>query len=107
MNSVTTDLDQLEDLMAKHGDQTAAIIMTPFGHPLHQKMEEPKPGFLEGVREIATSMAQSWSLMKSGPASGCQLGGAQDYYGVTPDLAVLGKGMANGYAISVVTGKET
>ena len=36
------NLDQLEDLMAKHGDQTAAIIMTPFGHPLHQKMEEPE-----------------------------------------------------------------
>ena len=48
------NLNQLEDLMARYGDQTAAIIMTPFGHPLHQKMEEPKPGFLEGVREIAT-----------------------------------------------------
>ena len=46
-------LDQLEDLMARHGDQTAAIIMTPFGHPLHMKLEEPRPGFLEGVREIA------------------------------------------------------
>ena len=48
------NLHQLEELMAKYGDQTAAIIMTPFGHPLHQKMEEPEPGFLEGVREIAT-----------------------------------------------------
>jgi len=33
------------------------------------------------------------------------MGGAQQLYGVTPDLSVLGKGMANGYAISVVTGK--
>jgi glutamate-1-semialdehyde aminotransferase len=33
------------------------------------------------------------------------MGGAQALYGVTPDLTVLGKGMANGYAISVVTGK--
>jgi glutamate-1-semialdehyde aminotransferase len=33
------------------------------------------------------------------------MGGAQELYGVTPDLTVLGKGMANGYAISVVTGK--
>jgi len=34
------------------------------------------------------------------------MGGAQELYGVTPDLTVLGKGMANGYAISVVTGKK-
>jgi glutamate-1-semialdehyde aminotransferase len=34
-----------------------------------------------------------------------RMGGAQELYGVTPDLTVLGKGMANGYAISVVTGK--
>ena len=33
------------------------------------------------------------------------MGGAQELYGVTPDLSVLGKGMANGYAISAVTGK--
>jgi glutamate-1-semialdehyde aminotransferase len=33
------------------------------------------------------------------------MGGAQELYGVTPDLTVLGKGMANGYAISVVTGR--
>jgi glutamate-1-semialdehyde aminotransferase len=33
------------------------------------------------------------------------MGGAQELYRVTPDLTVLGKGMANGYAISVVTGK--
>ncbi|MBP1740300.1 MAG: glutamate-semialdehyde aminotransferase, partial [Deltaproteobacteria bacterium] len=33
------------------------------------------------------------------------MGGAQQLYGVTPDLSVLGKGMANGYAISVVAGK--
>jgi len=35
-----------------------------------------------------------------------RMGGAQELYGVTPDLTVLGKGMANGYAISVVAGKK-
>ena len=34
-----------------------------------------------------------------------RLGGAQELYGVVPDLAVVGKGMANGYAIAAVTGK--
>ena len=40
------DLDSLEDLMSSHGNETAAIILTPFGRPLAQKLEEPKPGFL-------------------------------------------------------------
>lgn len=99
------DLDQLEDLMKQHGDQTAAIIMTPFGHPLHQKMEEPKPGFLEGVRALATKYGAVLIFDEIRTGFRLRLGGAQQLYGVTPDLAVLGKGMANGYAISVVTGK--
>jgi glutamate-1-semialdehyde aminotransferase len=99
------DLSQLEDLMAKYGDQTAAIIMTPFGHPLHQKMEEPKPGFLEGVRKIATKYGAILVFDEVRTCFRLRMGGAQELYGVTPDLTVLGKGMANGYAISVVTGK--
>ena len=99
------NLDELKDLMAKHGDQTAAIIMTPFGHPLHQKMEEPKPGFLEGVREIATRYGAILVFDEVRTCFRLRMGGAQELYGVTPDLTVLGKGMANGYAISVVTGK--
>ena len=47
------DLSQLEELMATHGNETAAIIMTPFGHPNHAEMQIPNPGFLEGVRAIA------------------------------------------------------
>ncbi len=100
------NLDQLEDLMKQHGDQTAAIIMTPFGHPLHQKMEEPKPGFLQGVRQLADKYGAVLIFDEIRTCFRLRLGGAQELYGVTPDLAVLGKGMANGYAISVVTGKK-
>ncbi|HLA29126.1 MAG TPA: aminotransferase class III-fold pyridoxal phosphate-dependent enzyme [Syntrophales bacterium] len=99
------NLDQLEDLMARYGDQTAAIIMTPFGHPNHQKMEEPKPGFLKGVRELAFRYGAVLVFDEVRTGFRLALGGAQELYGVTPDLAVLGKGMANGYAISVVTGR--
>jgi 3-aminobutanoyl-CoA transaminase len=99
------NLNQLEDLMARYGDQTAAIIMTPFGHPLHHRMEEPKSGFLEGVREIATKYGAVLVFDEVRTGFRLAMGGAQERYGVTPDLVVLGKGMANGYAISVVTGK--
>jgi glutamate-1-semialdehyde aminotransferase len=99
------NLAQIEELMAIHGDQTAAIVMTPFGHPNHQKMAEPKPGFLEGVRELANRYGAVLVFDEVRTGFRLAMGGAQELYGVTPDLVVLGKGMANGYAISVVTGK--
>ena len=100
------NLAHLEELMAKHGNETAAIIMTPFGHPLHAKMEEPQPGFLEGVRDIATRYGAVLVYDEIRTNFRLSMGGAQKLYGVTPDVSVLGKGMANGYAISVVTGKS-
>jgi len=99
-------LDQLEDLMKQHGDETAAIIMTPFGHPLHQKMETPQPGFLEGARRLADQYGAILVFDEVRTCFRLRMGGAQELYGVTPDLTVLGKGMANGYAISVVAGKK-
>jgi 3-aminobutanoyl-CoA transaminase len=98
-------LDQLEELMEKHGKETAAIIMTPFGHPNHQRMEEPLPGFLEGVKEIAAKYGAVLIFDEVRTNFRLSMGGAQELYGVTPDLSVLGKGMANGYAISAVSGK--
>jgi glutamate-1-semialdehyde aminotransferase len=100
------NLEQLADLMAKHGDQTAAIIMTPFGHPNHQEMQVPKPGFLEGVREIADRYGAVLVYDEIRTGFRLSMGGAQKLYGVTPDLSVLGKAIANGYPISVVTGKK-
>jgi len=99
------NLTKLETLLAEHGKETAAIIMTPFGHPLHQKMQIPKPGFLEGVRALADRYGAVLVFDEVRTGFRLALGGAQELYGVSPDLVVLGKGMANGYAISVVTGK--
>ena len=99
-------LDQLEALMKTHGDETAAIIMTPFGHPNHQEMQEPEPGFLEGARKIADQYGAVLVFDEIRTAFRLRMGGAQELYGVTPDLTVLGKAIANGYPISVVTGKR-
>ncbi|MFC1862774.1 aspartate aminotransferase family protein [Thermodesulfobacteriota bacterium] len=99
------DLDQLEELMENHGEQTAAIIMTPFGHPNHERMQIPKPGFLEGVRKVADKYGAVLIFDEIRTCFRLRMGGAQELYGVTPDLTILGKAMANGYPISVVTGK--
>jgi glutamate-1-semialdehyde aminotransferase len=99
-------LDQLEELMSVHGADTAAVIMTPFGHPNHQKMQTPEPGFLEGVRKLADKYGAVLIYDEIRTGFRLSMGGAQKLYGVTPDLTVLGKAIANGYPISVVTGKK-
>ena len=99
-------LDQLEALMAEHGNDTAAIIMTPFGHPNHQPMQTPAPGFLEGARKLADKYGAILVYDEIRTCFRMTMGGAQKYYGVIPDLTVLGKAIANGYPISVVTGKK-
>ncbi|MEJ2024539.1 MAG: aminotransferase class III-fold pyridoxal phosphate-dependent enzyme [Deltaproteobacteria bacterium] len=99
-------LDELESLLAAHGRETAAIIMTPFGHPNHQKMQEPAPGFLEGVRALADTYGAVLVYDEIRTGFRLRMGGAQELYGVTPDLTVLGKAIANGYPLSVVTGKK-
>jgi len=99
-------IEHLEELMLIHGDETAAIILTPFGHPNHEKMQTPKPGFLEGVRKIADRHGAVLVYDEIRTGFRLSMGGAQELYGVVPDLTVLGKAMANGYPISVVTGKK-
>jgi glutamate-1-semialdehyde aminotransferase len=99
------DLNSLEDLLKQHGDNTAAITLTPFGHPTAKPMAEPAPGFLQGVRALADKYGVVLIFDEVRTCFRVSMGGAQQYYGVTPDLACIGKAMANGYAISAVCGK--
>jgi len=100
------DLDGLEDIMKEHGDNIAAIIVTPVGHPLAEKVQEPKPGFLEGVRAIADKYGSVLIFDEIRSGFRVNIGGAQKEYGVTPDLSTFGKAMANGYPIGALVGKR-
>jgi glutamate-1-semialdehyde aminotransferase len=100
------DLDSLQSLLEQHGPETAAIIITPFGHPLAHEMQSPKEGFLESVRALADRYGAVLIFDEVRTGFRLAMGGAQSYYGVTPDLAAFGKAMANGYAISAVCGKR-
>ncbi|MBF0432617.1 MAG: aminotransferase class III-fold pyridoxal phosphate-dependent enzyme [Fibrobacteria bacterium] len=100
------DLEAARTLADTHKKDLAAIIVTPLGHPLAHNIEEPAPGFLEGLKELAkrTDAVLIFDEIRTGFR--LAMGGAQEYYGVTPDLACFGKALANGYAISAVCGKE-
>lgn len=100
------DIDALESLLKQHQDDMAAIIITPVGHPLGAAVEMPKPGYLEAVRELADKYHCLLIFDEIRSGFRVALGGAQEYFGVTPDLSTFGKAMANGYAIATLVGKE-
>jgi 3-aminobutanoyl-CoA transaminase len=100
------DLDQLENLVKANATDLAAIIITPVGHPLAHEVEMPKPGYLEGVRKLADEYGVVLIFDEIRSGFRCSIGGAQKYFGVTPDLATIGKAMANGYSISALVGKR-
>jgi len=100
------DLDSLEKLLVEHKGGVAAIVITPVGHPLAKPVEEPAPGFLEGVRKLATDHGAVLIFDEIRTGFRVAMGGAQERYGVTPDMTLLGKAMANGYAIAAVVGRR-
>ncbi len=99
------NLESLELLLKQHSNDTAAVIITPLGHSLAAPIEEPKKGFLEGVKKLCEQHRVVLVFDEIRTGFRVSLGGAQKYYRVTPDLAVFGKAMANGYPIGAVTGK--
>ena len=90
------DLPALEALL--ESVPCAAIILEPIAAVV------PQPGYLEGVRALATKYGAV--LVFDEVISGFRYarGGAQEHFGVTPDLCSMGKGVANGLPISIVCG---
>jgi glutamate-1-semialdehyde aminotransferase len=100
------DLEGLEDILKSNKDDMAGIIVTPVGHPLAAPVQMPKPGYLEGVRALADKYGALLIFDEIRSGFRVSLGGAQEYFGVTPDLSTFGKAMANGYAIAALVGKK-
>jgi len=93
-------IDELKAIVSDHRDELAAIVMEPV------RNYDPEPGFLEGVREIATEIGAV--LIFDEVSSGWRLntGGAHLVYGVMPDIAVFAKGISNGYPMAAIIGIE-
>jgi len=94
------DLPALKQVFAEHGERIAAVIAEPM-----QRAITPEPGFLAGVNEIAHRHGAL--VIYDEIVTGFRLawGGAQERYGVTPDLACYGKAMAGGFPLSAVVGR--
>ncbi|MCB1547764.1 MAG: aminotransferase class III-fold pyridoxal phosphate-dependent enzyme [Hyphomicrobiaceae bacterium] len=94
------DLPALDALLAAHDGQVAAIILEPMN------VVEPMPGFLEGVKERAVKAGAVLVFDETITGFRFANGGAQELFGVTPDLTTLGKGIANGFPLSAVCGRR-
>lgn len=94
------DLDSLKSLFVDLPVEIAAVILEPMN------VHEPESGFLEGVQRVAHEHGALLIFDETITGFRFAKGGAQEYFGVTPDLATFGKGLANGYPVSAVAGKR-
>ena len=98
------DLELLEKVVAERHEEIAAIITEPV--MCNSGCIPPKPGFLQGIRDLCDRYGIVFILDEVITGFRLGLGGAQQHFGVTPDLAIFGKAMASGFPISVLCGKR-
>jgi len=94
------DIGSLEHIFAEHPTEIAAVIMEP------TIFQPPKDAFLLKVKELTHQNGAVLIFDEMVTGFRLALGGAQQYFGVVPDLATFGKGMANGMPISAVVGRR-
>ena len=94
------NLDVTERIISENRDQLGAVILEPL-----QRIIPPAPGFLEGLREVTARY--DIPLIFDEVVTGFRLayGGAQEWYGVQPDLAAIGKVVGGGYPLAAVCGR--
>ncbi len=94
------DLATTEDILGRYGQEIAAVIAEPL-----QRAIPPQPGFLAGLRDL--TRRHGIVLIFDEVVTGFRLayGGAQEFYGVVPDLATYGKAVTCGFPLGAICGR--
>ena len=92
--------DLAASLIREHRDDLAAVIVEPF-----QRLIPPKPGFLQALRAVTAECGIPLIFDEIVTGFRFAYGGAQEYYGVVPDICTLGKIVAGGFPLAAVCGK--
>ena len=95
------DLETTSAIIDRYIDELAGVIVEPF-----QRLLPPKQGFLEGLREITSHYEIPLIFDEVVTGFRFSYGGAQDYYGVVPDICTLGKAIAGGFPLTAVAGRD-
>lgn len=98
------DLEGFERVMRTHGDQVAAVITEPAQGNCGGIL--PVPGFLELIRKLTTEHGALFILDEVKTGFRIANGGAQEYYGISPDIATYAKALGNGYPIAAIGGRK-
>lgn len=93
------DLEAVTDLVERHHDELAGIIVEPF-----QRVIPPLPGFLEGLRELTRRYELPLVFDEIVTGFRFAYGGGQEFYGVVPDLCTVGKVVGGGFPLAAVAG---
>lgn len=95
------DISMTTSLVEQYHDELAAVIVEPF-----QRLICPQPGFLQALREVTQQYSVPLIFDEIVTGFRFSYGGAQEYYGVTPDLCTLGKAVAGGFPMAAIAGRE-
>src|SRR6185503_17742776 len=95
----TFEYNDIESIKASLDDTVAALILEPF------IFEAPKPGFLNELAQVCKANGTLLIFDEMWTGFRIAIGGAQEYFGVKPDLAVYSKACANGMPIAFLTGR--
>lgn len=98
--SYTFNYNDLDSVKNSIDDDVAAIILEPV------VFQEPKNNFLHNLAELCEQKGIVLIFDEMWTGFRMALGGAQEYFGITPDLATYSKAVANGMPISILTGKR-
>jgi glutamate-1-semialdehyde 2,1-aminomutase len=98
------DAELLKQTVLKHKDEIAAIITEPV--MCNSGCIQPAEGFLQTIRDLCTEHNITFILDEVITGFRLALGGAQEYFGVRPDLAIYAKAIGSGAPISAIVGKQ-
>jgi len=88
-------------MIEAHSHELAAVIVEPL-----QRVLQPDPGFLAALREVTTRLGIVLIFDEIVTGFRIAWGGAQEKYGVIPDLACYGKAISGGYPLAAIAGRE-
>ncbi len=100
------DAGALEDLFRKYDGRIAGVIATPFRHEARHDSVMPGEGFLQAIRELSTRHGAVMISDDVRAGFRLSLAGSMHHFGVTPDMTVYSKAIANGYPLSVMLGTD-
>ncbi len=98
------DLALVEQLFDEMGSEIAAVMTEPM--MCNTGAIPPQPGFLQGLRDLCDEHGALLYFDETITGFRLALGGAQERFGVTPDLASFAKAMAGGFANAALVGKR-